>query len=554
MITSLHIKNYAIIKEVEILFGNKLNIITGETGAGKSIIMGALGLILGDRADAKLLLNEHDKCIIECVFDIRKDKLKKIFDANELDYEDSCIIRREISSNGKSRAFINDTPTTLSVLKEVGNKLVDIVSQHQTLELNETSFQLEIVDAIANNLELLEAYKNDFNLYKLTKKEIQELVDKEAKTKQDHDYFAFILNELSEANINENEQAELEEKLNTLSHAEIIQQVAYNSYTNLDGNEQAIIDQLRNIKANILSAQKHHKGIETLGQRIEQLIIELKDISAEFDNIASQTQANPAELERIDNRLQLLFNLQKKHRLNSNAGLIELQAKLQQDIEATNSLEKEIETKKMLLDAIKQSLIKQAKELSTRRKKCIPDIEKSIQELLSNVAMPNAELKLKHEQLEEEKINTTGLDSIEFYFSANKGSALQPIYKVASGGELSRLMLCIKSLISDKVSLPSIVFDEIDTGISGEAALKVGSVMKYHAGKHQVIAITHLPQIAAKADSHFNVYKTVENNSTNTNIKLLNNDERVNEIATMLAGNNTSIQVIKAAKEMMKNN
>lgn len=551
MITSLKIKNYAIIKEVEIEFGSKLNIITGETGAGKSIMMGALGLILGERADAKSLMNQDDKCVIECSFDIRKDKLKPFFKQNELDYDDLCLIRREITSNGKSRAFINDTPVTLNLLKDLGSKLVDIVSQHETLELNEAEFQLEIIDAIADNFDLLENYKNTFNQYKICLKQLEELNEKEAKAKQDEDYFKFILNELTEAKLQENEQEELENTLNVLSHAETIQQAAFNAFSVLDGSENSLIDQLRIIKSSLSSAQKHHKGIEELSIRLEQSTIELKDIAAEFENISNLSQANPAELERVDNRLQVLFNLQKKHRYSNNIELIAYQKKLENDILAISSLSKEIEQKETELSKINKTLISLAKDLSNKRANCIPDIEKNISKLLSQVAMPDAELKVKHTILDADKINPSGLDVIEFYFAANKGSQLQSLNKVASGGELSRLMLCIKSLISDKISLPSIVFDEIDTGISGEAALKVGNVMKEHAKKHQVLAITHLPQIAAKADSHFNVYKTLENNTTRTNIRKLNDTERQNEIAIMLAGNNPSEQVLLTAKEMM---
>lgn len=552
MITSLKIKNYAIIKEVEIEFGPKLNIITGETGAGKSIMMGALGLILGERADAKSLMNQEDKCIIECSFDIKKNKLKTFFKQNELDYDETCIIRREINISGKSRAFVNDTPVTLNLLKELGSKLVDIVSQHETLELNETEFQLEIVDAIADNFNLLDEYRVLFAQYKTTQKEVIELTAREAKARQDEDYFRFILNELKEAKIEANEQSELENLLNILSNAETIQQAAYNVYGLLDGSENSLIDQLRMIKSAISSVQKHHKGIEELSVRFDQSTIELKDIAAEFESIAYLSQANPTELERVDNRLQLLFNLQKKHRVANNIELLSFQEKLENDILLINNLSKEIELKEIEVKKLQEELIAKASELSNNRKKSIPDIEKNISNLLGQVAMPDAELKVKHVCLENEKINFSGVDLIEFYFAANKGSQIQPINKVASGGELSRLMLCIKSLINDKISLPSIVFDEIDTGISGEAALKVGNVMKQHATKHQVLAITHLPQIAAKADTHFNVFKIVENNTTKTNIRKLNEAECVNEIAVMLAGNNPSSQVLLTAKEMMK--
>ena len=553
MLQKLSIKNYAIIKQVEIEFHKGLNIITGETGAGKSILIGALGLVLGERADAKAIMNGEDKCVIESNFYIKPYQLKSFFTDSELDYDDHCIIRREITANGKSRAFINDTPVNLNQLKDLGNMLIDIVSQHETLALNESVFQLSIVDAIAENEELLGVYKQSFLLFKKTEKHLNELIEKEAKSKQDEDYYQFILNELVEANLQENEQIELEENLNFLSNAEEIKAITFNAYAALDLTEPSLIDQLRSIKNSLSPIVKHNKLIGELSNRIEQSIVELKDISAELETISDKTSANPAELASIEARLQLLINLQKKHRVENNFALLQFQEKLENDLLATASLQNEIEKVSQELLEMKSDLLKKAKIVSVKREAIIPIIEQKVKQLLTEVSMPEAVLKINRELLDASQINTNGIDKIDFLFAANKGSKLQPINKVASGGELSRLMLCVKSLISEKVNLPSIVFDEIDTGISGEAALKVSEVLKKHALKHQVLAITHLPQIAAKADAHFNVYKQNDHEKTYSNIRLLDKSEQINEIAVMLSGNNPTEQVILAAKELINN-
>jgi DNA repair protein RecN (Recombination protein N) len=550
MLKQLHIRNYAIIKQVDITFSNKLNIITGETGAGKSILMGALSLILGDRADTKSLLNEQDKCVIEGTFDISTYKLKSYFETNELDYETTCLLRREIAPSGKSRAFINDTPVNLNQLKELGSMLVDIVSQHQTLDLNNSTFQLSIVDAIADNADALIKYQSTFKKYKQTEKQLADLLAAEAQAKTDQDYLQFILNELTEANPQANEQEELEKQLDILSNAEAIQQSAGNAFNAIDADEQSVLDALRTLKTNLTAGAKHHTGLTELLVRIDSVMIELKDVAAELETIVENTQANPEELLRIENRLQVLFNLQKKHRTANNTELIDFMNQVSEKLQNIGSLETQIATTSAQLAALKQQLHQEGLLLSNNRKKAIPQIEKRVIELLEQVQMPDARIKIE-QTTNPEAFTLTGFDGIELQFTANKGASFQPINKVASGGELSRLMLCIKSLISDKVALPTIVFDEIDTGISGEAALKVSNVMKTHANKHQVIAITHLPQIAGKADTHLFVYKTTDSVTTHTHIKALNPTERVEEIARMLHGANPSEKVLEAAKELI---
>ncbi|MCU0441609.1 MAG: DNA repair protein RecN [Bacteroidia bacterium] len=549
MLQSLQIRNYAIIESVDIQFDSKLNIITGETGAGKSIVMGALGLILGERADTKILYTPEDKCVVEGVFDIGAYKLNAFFEANELDYDHSCIVRREIAPNGKSRAFVNDTPVTVSLLKELGSQLIDIVSQHQTLELNDEGFQLNLIDAIAENGEALQAYEVQYKRFKQLEKELKNLQERETKARADEDYIRYQLTELTEANVQADEQLRLEQQLDVLSNAEKIQQAASSAAHALNESEQSIADGLQQIKATLLPSAKHHQGIASLLTRFESAVIELTDIAAELETIAENTHADPAMLLQTEDRLQVLVALQKKHRVLNNAELLEVQAQLEQQLAGLGSLQTAILELEQQLKTNEQDLVKRAQALSNKRKQTIPYIEKEIHQLFEQVEMPDARIQIVHEQLT--ALGSSGTDSIQLLFAANKGQSFQPIRKVASGGELSRLMLCIKSLIANKVALPSIVFDEIDTGISGEAAIKVSKVMKSHAAHHQVIAITHLPQIAGKADAHFFVSKTSEADKTTTQIRRLNQQERLSEIARMLHGANPSPKVLAAAKELI---
>lgn len=549
MLKQLHIRNYAIIQQVDIHFHPQLTIITGETGAGKSILMGALSLILGERADTRSLLNTEEKCIIEGTFDINAYALSDFFEQEELDYSTTCLLRREITPNGKSRAFINDTPVTLNQLKELGAKLVDIVSQHQTLELNNGAFQLQIIDAIAENQELINNYKELHKQHMQCEKQLTEWINQEKQARADEDYLQFIFNELKEVNPNVDEQEELEKQLDILSNAEIIQQNAGMAADNLTDAEQSIVDALQTVKHFIASAAKYQPAFAEIISRIDSVIIELKDISSELNTIKENTHANPSELERVENRLQQLFNLQKKHRVSNNTELLQFMEQIQQKLQTIGSLSSLIETKQAELEKITKQLNEAADKLSISRKKVIPTIINQVNELLQKVQMPDAKIQIT--QNRNTQYGLMGIDAIELLFAANKGSAFQPIHKVASGGELSRLMLCIKSLISDKIALPTIIFDEIDTGISGETALKVSEVIKNHASQHQVIAITHLPQIAAKANQHLYVYKTSDTDQTKTNIKTLNKTEQVEEVARMMHGANPSATVLKAAKELV---
>jgi DNA repair protein RecN (Recombination protein N) len=549
MLLQLQVRNYAIIRETEIILGSNLNIITGETGAGKSILMGALGLILGERADSKVLLNAEEKCVVEGVFDIKKYKLKSFFESEGLDYDEQCIIRREISSTGKSRAFINDTPVSLTQLRDLGIRLVDIVSQNQTLQLNDEQFQLAVVDAFAQSENELLSYKQLYKNWKENDNLLKSLTEKELNARKDEDYLKFVVTELIEARLEPGEQTQLENRLDMLSHADQIQQNALQAFAQLSGNEQSIIDQLNLLRQTVAAASKHHTGMQQLAERIATSVIELKDIAAELETVAEQTEANPEELAKTESRLQLLFGLLKKHHVTAAEELIALRDELELKLTQLGSLQHEIEAAQKLKQELEAKLQKAADALTVKRRSAVTGIEKEIEKLLKNVQMPDAKLKVEHTLLK--SFGSNGIDGIVFLFAANKGSTPQPLQKVASGGELSRLMLCIKSLMNDKTDLPTIVFDEIDTGISGEAALKVSQVMKAHAKRHQVIAITHLPQIAGKADTHFYIYKSSDKATTTTHIRKLNENERVEEIARMLHGENPSEKVIEAARELM---
>lgn len=549
MIKQLYIKNYAIIQEATIEFDHKLNIITGETGAGKSILMGALGLILGDRADTKALHNPEEKCVVEGTFDIANYNLKSFFEQEGLDEENPCIIRREIAGSGKSRAFINDTPVSLQQLKDLGSQLVDIVSQNQTLELNNEHFQRQIVDAYANNSELIVAYSKLYSTWKQQKRTLTQLIESELQARKDEDYLRFIVNELLEAQLQPNELPKLEQELEILSHAEQIQQATAQANASISENEQNLLDALRSIKQQLQPIAKHHQPTSKLIERLEGVLIELKDISAELNDITEQTEANPELLAQTEARMQLVYQLLKKHQLQTTDELITLTTELEDKLNNIGSLQQAIEQTQLQVSKLEEQLYEQAAKISKKRTAAATKMEQEVATLLAKVQMPEATLKVQIQTTN--SLHEHGTDEIKLLFAANKGSSLQPMNKVASGGELSRVMLCIKSLINDKVALPTVVFDEIDTGISGEAALKVSNVLKDHAKSHQVIVITHLPQIAAKADSHYYVYKISDKQKTHTHIKSLTQAERVEEIARMLHGENPSEKVLEAAKELM---
>jgi DNA repair protein RecN (Recombination protein N) len=551
MLKHLSVQNYALIDKLEVELTDGLTIITGETGAGKSILLGALGLIAGSRADTQSLQDKTKKCIIEAAFSIKEYNLKDFFKDNELDYEAISTIRREINPEGKSRAFINDTPVTLNQLKELGERLIDIHSQHQTLSLNGADFQLSVVDAFAKHEDILTEYKSEFKNYKSLEKQLNELIERESQAKKDLDYFQFQFNELEDTNLKVGEQVEMEQELETLNNAEDIKLNLSKAAFSLAGGEQNLLSSFNEIKAILNSLSKFKPEIAELNIRINSAYIELKDISNELESLEQEIVYDPKRIELLNEKLDAIYRLQQKHQVKTIDELIAIKEDLSNKLLDFSSLETEILKTKAALELSTKTLTSKSKTLSDNRKKVIPKIEKEIASLLASLSMPNAQLKINQAALEQ--FGTTGIDKISFLFSANKGSDFKELNKVASGGELSRLMLSIKSLIAQLTALPTIIFDEIDTGVSGDVADKVGSIMNTMSDKMQVITITHLPQIASKGASHLFVYKEDKNNKTYSNIKKLNSEERIQEIAKMLSTGSPTAAAISNAKELLKN-
>lgn len=552
MLKHLSIKNYALIDELEIDFSEGLSMITGETGAGKSILLGALALILGNRADTKVLLNKNRKCIVEGSFNIFNYKLENFFIQNELDFDTVTLLRREINKQGKSRAFINDTPVNLNVLKELSNMLVDIHSQHTTLTLNNSNFQLAIIDNYVKHQNLISSYNSDFKDYLTNKKALNELLIAEKKSNADKDYFQFLFDELSEAKLIENEQHEIEKELEILNNAEEIKSKLFAATTSFSQSENNLIKQFIEIKNLIKQVSDYHPAINEVYERLESSFIEIEDIASEIDKIEQSVSYNPERLESLNSRLDLIYRLQQKHRVDTVKELIEIKEKLDDNLSKISSLDNKINNLKSEIENQEISLNKSASEISKNRKSAFSTIEKHLTKLLTELGMPDAQLKIHHEILE--NFTADGKDRVSFLFNANKGGQLDEISRIASGGELSRLMLSIKSLISTNSLLPTIIFDEIDAGVSGDIAGKVGSILKTMSEKMQVIAITHIPQIAGKGREHFYVYKESDKESTKTLIKKLNKDERVLEIAKMLSGENVSNAATETARELLSEN
>jgi DNA repair protein RecN (Recombination protein N) len=549
MLQRLSISNYALIDNLEISFDKGLNILTGETGAGKSIILGALSLILGQRAESRYFFNQQKKCVIEGSFKIEGFHLKSFFEDNDLDYEVETVLRREISADGKSRAFVNDTPVNLNSLKALGEKLIDIHSQHATLEINDPEFQLLIVDSVAKHDDLLNDYRTKFKAYKKSTSRLQQLIEESDKAKADLDYFQFQFDELEKATLSGDEQELLEQELYALNNAGEIKRNLLGAYYLMNEGETSALIQLREAAHQLSALEKFNPEITELHQRLNSTIIELKDIAAEIDTLEQRTHTNEARVEEINTRLSLIYNLQKKHRVNTTADLLQIQddlsGKIQQAVfgdEVIEKLEKQLATDKNDLEEL-------AAKLSANRIRIIPQIEKQVLETLAEMGMANSALKIDTSNTTE--LTKDGTDHVRFLFSANKGHALAEMSKVASGGELSRLMLSIKSLVAQNTALPTIIFDEIDTGVSGEVANKVGQIMEKLADNLQVITITHLPQIASKGQSHYFVYKDDEGAATNTRIKQLNQQERVLEIAKMLSGDKPGESALQNARELL---
>ena len=552
MLRKLSIHNYAIIDKLEIDFSEKLNIITGETGAGKSIIVGALGLILGERADSNVLVNKEKKCIVEGTFSAESKKTVKYFlDENELDAEEDLVLRREIGTNGKSRAFINDTPVNLSQLQQLSSLLVDLHLQFDTLELGESDFQREVLDALAGNSVVLNEYQAVFRQWQHVKKECDELKNQKLQFDKEADYNQFQYNELEEAGFKENELEDIDGELKMLSNAEGIKGVLSKVYFELQESESPVVQQIKSLSNQLSVYQSFHPDLPVVLQRLQSAQIELQDIADEVGRISDHVNYDPEKIEQLNERLSNGYKLLKKHGVQTTNELLLIRQQLEEKLQAVLNIDEAIQQKEKENSRLKNEAIMLAKKISDARLKQIKPLEEKVNKLLTQVGMPNAKLRVSNKN--EPELNQYGIDKIEFLFDANKSGQFQPVRKVASGGELSRLMLCIKSLVAQSIDLPTMIFDEIDTGISGEAAKQVGIILKDLAIKRQVICITHQPQIAGKADAHFFVYKEIVRDVVKTNIRQLTNEERITTIAKMLSGEKPTAAALENAKEMVGN-
>ncbi len=550
MLQHLSIRNYALIESLDIDLSDGLTIITGETGAGKSILLGALSLLIGSRADTSALRDKTKKCIVEAQFGIEKYALESFFEKNELDYNKLSTLRREINPAGVSRAFINDTPVNLTQLKEIGLALVDIHSQHQSISLNEAEFQISLVDVFAQHKEKLLAFKNNFSSYKKLKQNLAEMEAQDAQAKKDLDYFQFQYSELEEANLKLDELTKMELEAETLTHAEGIKKALNSSAYLLNQSDNNALGSLAEIKNLLTGISKYNATVNDISVRITSAYIELKDILSELESLEQDIVFNPVRLEEIENRLNMIYRLQQKHRVKTISELKHIQDELSKKILAINNLEEQIQNTNAQIEKLEEQLTLQASGLSKKRKASSALIEKQIRSLLTDMGMPNATLSIQISDAAD--FNYFGKDKIQFLFSANKGSETKELSKVASGGELSRLLLSLKSLLAQSAALPTIIFDEIDTGVSGEVANKVGNILEKMALEMQVISITHLPQIASKGKEHLYVYKDEQKDKTVTHIKKLNKQERIQEIAQMLSSNSPTAAAINNAKELLK--
>lgn len=550
MLRVLGIKNFALIEDISLEFTDNFSIITGETGAGKSIILGALSLLLGKRADLNSIRNSKKKCIIEGQFSIGTFNLKSLFDHLDLDYEEETIVRREILPSGKSRAFVNDTPVKLSNLSELGIHLIDIHSQHETLSIGNQDYQYDVLDTVAQNSELKQLYKENYKLLNKLKKEFDELKASQIKADEAYDYNVFLLSELTEANLKPGLQEELESTQSKLSHVEELQEKLGQSYQQLDDESVGVVAQLREINLQLRKASQLDPSLEELYQRVESILIEAEDISSETQNQLESLDADPKALEEVNEKLQLIYTLQKKHHVSDIERLIDVREDLDLQVSVKENAEKELQEAESKINTQKEKLTKLAEQLYESRLKTTKTITEVVEEMLSELGIPDARLVIKGTL--DATFTSKGADSFEWLFSANKGSEPQDIKRVASGGEMSRITLAIKSLLAQFDNLPSIVFDEIDTGVSGDVATKMGVIMKKMSASLQVISITHLPQIAGMGQQHFKVFKTVQNEKTQTNIQILKNQERIVELAEMLGGDKTSESALAHAQSLLK--
>ena len=552
MLKNLYIHNYAIIDEISIDFSPRLNVITGETGAGKSILMGALSLILGDRADTSVLLNREKKCIVEGTFaQENKPELSQILKENDIeDDSNDLVIRREIAVNGKSRAFVNDTPVNLELLRQVSSLLVDLHRQFDTLSLSDTDFQRKVLDALAGNGELLQQYRSAYFKWKHTREELNALNEQKNNFNKEYDYQKFLFDEFEEASLRDNELEEADNELKMLSNAESIKFALEQAGGSLSGGDTPLVQQLKSIENQLGAFTKYHTGLDELVKRLHSAQIEIKDIADEVERINDDVVYDPVRIEQLNERIATGYKLLKKHGVQTTAQLLEIHRQLDTKLQAVMNIDDLIAKKQKETEVLLKAVDEIASNLSDKRSRQLKPLTDKVNTLLAQVGMPNARLKVI---IEEKTADASGKDDVEFLFDANKSNRFEPVRKVASGGELSRLMLCIKSLVAESIDLPTLIFDEIDTGISGEAAKQVGVIMSGMANRRQLITITHQPQIAGKANAHLFVYKDIKNDAVRTAIRELSGDERITAIARMLSGEKPTAAAIENAREMVMN-
>jgi DNA repair protein RecN (Recombination protein N) len=545
----LHIRNYALIDELEIQFSEKLTIITGETGAGKSILLGALGLIMGDRADTKVFYNDAEKCVVEAFFDVSEYDLKEFFEEHELDYDHEVVIRRELSPAGKSRAFVNDTPANNQVLQRLTENLVDLHQQFDTLDIHNVNFQLRMIDALADNALLLKEYQQGYRKYAANKKRLVDLIERSQNGARENEFLRFQLEELHQAELQDGEQELLEGELLQLTNAEDIKRNYGAAYNHLADSELNLVGQLQELNRSLAPTRKLSPQLSAVSERLEAILVDLQDIAKDCERIAEGTEFEPHRIAEVQERLNVLYKLQKKHGVSSVGELLDIQSNLESQTAGFTNLDQEIAALEQEIAGQEKTLSAKADTLSQRRKAVPASFEERVQGMLTQLSMPHARLKVEISPLTQ--LGPTGADDVQFLFATNIGARFLPIKDVASGGELSRLTLCTKSLVADAIPLPTLIFDEIDTGISGDVSLKMGMILKELSDRHQVISITHTPQIAARADAHYFVYKKVDGLRTVTNIRKLEPDERIRSIAVMLSGHPPSDSALATARELV---
>lgn len=550
MLVNLSIQNYALIDDVSVSFSDGFTTITGETGAGKSILLGGLSMVLGKRADLSSLKNTDQKCVIEAEFDVSKYELQSFFEENDLDYDDTTILRREILPSGKSRAFVNDSPVTLDVLRALGDQLVDVHSQHQTMRLTDNDFQMKVLDALADNTDNLSKYTEALEKLRTASKALQELEDFQADADKEHDYNSFLLKELEDAKLKEGMQEELEEEYEQLSNVEQIMEQLSAGHQLLNDEQLGIVGRLTDLKRAFQGLTDFGSDYKSLYDRIQSVLIETDDIASELEQLEGGVEANPARLEVVNGQLQQLYDLQKKHTTDSVSELIAIREDLAQKVDAVANIESKIKQKQEEVNAITKKVDAWAKKISDGRKAVIPKLNEKLQANLASLGMPSATFDI--EVNPSKSFKTNGKDDLTFLFSANKGSNFGELKKVASGGELSRIMLTIKSILAAYENLPTMMFDEIDTGVSGEISNRMGEIMQQMSSTMQVFSITHLPQVASKGRFQFKVYKEERAEGTSTHIKQLSTDERVRELAEMLGGKSLSESALAHAKELLQ--